>query len=443
MEAQNHHALTLRQRVGLFTPVLTFLTVFVSLAAFNFGYDVGTFGGVQGMKAFAQKFGRYEEDAKLGVTLQVTATTAAQFTVGRVINFAMTGFTIVVVPIFQSECAPPALRGMISATLQLQIGFGQLVASLVNYATKGMGSDVSWLVPTWLQLVVPVIILGLLPMLPESPRWLMARGRKGEALKSMMKLRKDAPIELLREEMELLAASDTNQGKGTWKEIFQGYAVIFYQRQKIPNPFGISVIQAVVGLVAISFTSLVVDSFGRRPIFLTGGSFMAFFLFTLGGVGTIHGPNTTQKSIMVASNILFGASYALSWAPLSYTILGEVVTSRLKEKANNLATSISVITTFVVSFTLPYLLNPPHAALGARVGFIYGGVSAISVVVAWLLIPEMKGRSLEEVDEMFEKGIAVRQFRDYHSSGIGGVITGEDNMGTEISCKSSVNVVGG
>ncbi|PWW78104.1 general substrate transporter [Tuber magnatum] len=390
----------------------------------------------------------------------------SQFTVGRVINFAMTGFTIVVVPIFQSECAPPALRGMISATLQLQIGFGQLVASLVNYGTKGMDGDVSWLIPTGLQLVVPIIILGLLPMLPESPRWLMARGRKDEALRAMAKLRKkDVPIELLREEMELLAASDTNRGKGTWKEIFQGvnrrrttiavtamffqqitgqafvsqYAVIFYQRQKIPNPFGISVVQAVVGLVTVIFTSLVVDSFGRRPILLTGGSFMAFFLFVLGGVGTIRNPNATQKNAMVASNILFGASYALSWAPLSYTILGEAATSRLKEKTNNLATSISVITTFVVSFTLPYLLNPPYAALGARVGFVYGSISAISVVVAWLLIPEMKGRSLEEVDEMFEKNIAVRQFRDYQSSGIGRVIAGEDNTGTEVSGKSSVS----
>lgn len=168
---------------------------------------------------------------------------------------------------------------------------------------------------------------------------------------------------------------------------------------------------------------------------------MAFFLFILGGVGTIHNPNATQKNVMVASNVLFGASYALSWAPLSYTILGEAATSRLKEKTNNLATSISVITTFVVSFTLPYLLGPPYAALGARVGFIYGSTSAISVVVAWLLIPEMKGRSLEEVDEMFEKNIAVREFRDYQSSGIGGTITREDNMRAEISDNGSANVV--
>jgi len=178
-----------------------------------------------------------------------------------------------------------------------------------------------------------------------------------------------------------------------------------------------------------------------RPILLTGGSFMALFLFILGGVGTIHSPNAAQKNVMVASNILFGASYALSWAPLSYTILGEAATSRLKEKTNNLATSISVITTFVVSFTLPYLLNPPYAALGARVGFIYGSMSAISVVVAWLLIPEMKGRSLEEVDEMFEKNTAVREFRDYRSSGIGGAITREENMGTEISDSGSANAM--
>lgn len=201
------------------------------------------------------------------------------------------------------------------------------------------------------------------------------------------------------------------------------YSVIFYQRQKIPNPFGISVIQAMISLVIIVFTSLIVDSFGRRPILLTGGSLMAFFLFLLGGLGTVPKPSPSVKSTMVASNILFGASYALSWAPLSYTILGETATSRLKEKTNNLATSISVLTTFVVSFTLPYLLNPPYAALGAKVGFIYGALSALSVVVAWAIIPEMKDRSLEEVDEMFEKKVPLREFKDYKSKGLGGKIT--------------------
>lgn len=169
---------------------------------------------------------------------------------------------------------------------------------------------------------------------------------------------------------------------------------------------------------------------------------MSLFLFILGGVGTTthHPPTASQKHTMVVSIILFAASYSLSWGPLSYTILGETATSRLKEKTNNLATSISVVTTFAVSFTLPYLLNPPYAALGARVGFIYGSASVVSVVVAWLLIPEMKGRSLEEVDEMFEKEVPLRKFRGYQSEWahkIGGAAA-EDGQGTGAR-KSSVS----
>ena len=82
-----------------------------------------------------------------GVTLQTSATTPAQFLLGRVINFAMTGFCIVVTPIYQAECAPAELRGLITATLQFQIVFGQLIASLVNYGTQGIHGDDSWRIP--------------------------------------------------------------------------------------------------------------------------------------------------------------------------------------------------------------------------------------------------------------------------------------------------------
>ena len=101
----------------------------------------------------------------------------------------MTGFCIVVTPIYQAECAPAELRGLISATLQFQIGFGQLIASLVNFGTQKIVGDSSWRIPiginqasltmAWegsnvcsgLQFIVPVFILLLLPIMPESPRW--------------------------------------------------------------------------------------------------------------------------------------------------------------------------------------------------------------------------------------------------------------------------------
>lgn len=100
----------------------------------------------------------------------------------------------------------------------------------------------------------------------------------------------------------------------------------------------------------------------------------------------------------------------------SYVILGEVSNVRVKEKTNDLAVSISVLTTFVISFTVPYLLNAPYANLGAKVGFIYGSLTAVSVLVSYFMIPEMKGRSLEEVDQLFASGISLRKFDSFETT---------------------------
>jgi len=91
-------------------------------------------------------------------------------------------------------------------------------------------------------------------------------------------------------------------------------------------------------------------------------------------------------------------------------VVSEAASTRVKEKTNLLASVISIITTFVTSFTIPYLLNAPYAALGAKVGFIYGAINVLMVIVAYFFIPEMKGRSLEEVDELFATGVALRSF---------------------------------
>ncbi|CAL5866682.1 uncharacterized protein PFLUO_LOCUS892 [Penicillium psychrofluorescens] len=353
----------------------------------------------------------------VGVTLQTSATTAAQFTLGRIINFGMTGFCIVVTPIYQAECSPPALRGLISSTVQFQITLGQLIASLVNLGTENITSNSSWQIPIGLQFIVPVCILALLPFMPESPRWLVSKGRYDEAERFLKTLRP--------------------KSKGSWKEVFNKknrirtaiavlvmfcqqitgqafvsqYGVVFYKQQNISDPFLLSVIQTVISVVCSVITLLFVDQVGRRAIILTGGTAMGVFLLLVGGMGTLKNPGPNAKRTMVASLMLYGASYALSWATVSYIILGEVANSRVKEKTSDLAVSISVLTTFVVSFTLPYLLDAPYADLGAKVGFIYGSITVVSSVVAYFMVPEMKGRSLEEVDQLFEARVPLRKFR--------------------------------
>jgi hypothetical protein len=92
-------------------------------------------------------------------------------------------------------------------------------------------------------------------------------------------------------------------------------------------------------------------------------------------------------------------------------IVSETAALRVKEKTNLLACVISVLTTFVTSFTLPYLINDQYAGLGGKVGYIYGTINVIMVVATFFFIPELKGRTLEEVDQLFESGSALRKFK--------------------------------
>ena len=94
------------------------------------------------------------------------------------------------------------------------------------------------------------------------------------------------------------------------------YSIVFYKQQGFSNAFLLGVVNNIVSLVCTSSTSLVIDRYGRRPILLAGGALMAIFLFILGGVGTNHHPNQNEKNAMVASVVLFGGSFALSWAPM-------------------------------------------------------------------------------------------------------------------------------
>lgn len=154
------------------------------------------------------------------MTLQTAAFESAQFTIGRIITYAMTGMAVVVVPIYQAETSPPELRGMFSSTIQGMIILGQVVAAVIAYGTQTMSSQAAWRIPIGLQLVMPALIFVSLPMVPESPRWLLSQDRFDAALKNMRKLRKSATEEEIRFELESLRFANANEHKGSWAEVF-------------------------------------------------------------------------------------------------------------------------------------------------------------------------------------------------------------------------------
>lgn len=189
------------------------------------------------------------------------------------------------------------------------------------------------------------------------------------------------------------------------------YSVIFYKQEGFTNSFELGMIQQALGVLAVILTTATADSFGRRRILLLGGIINTIFLVIMGAMGALGHPSQPEKKLMVACIMLWFFFYLLSWASLPYVVLGEVPTRRVVEKTNTLAVSLSVISAFLVSFTAPYLIGAEYANLGGKVGFIYGALTALFTVLAFIYVPEMKGRSLEELDVMFHDKISTRKFR--------------------------------
>lgn len=370
----------------------------------------------------------------------MSATTAAQFTVGRIFTFAMTGMTIVVAPIYQAEAAPRVLRGMFGSMIQCMIVFGQLVATLVTYGTQNIQNDSGWRIPVSIQFIMPAILLIFLPRIPESPRWLLMRNRRSEAFQSLQRFRRHSTDDEVNYELDIVENAIRTENQGSWAEVFDKkkygirtmvavlamfgqqitgqafpsqYGVVFYLQEGFGSKsFLFNVVGSVLALVAVILTWFSVDAFGRRKILLFGGAFMGIWLYVLGSVGSIKPADLTDqtRSLMVAAILLFTFFYNLSWAPLSYVVASEAASQRVREKTALVACVISVLTTFLTSFTVPYLIQKKYANLGGKVGFIYGSFCFAMVVATWFFIPELKGRTLEEVDQLFASGVPLRKF---------------------------------
>lgn len=188
------------------------------------------------------------------------------------------------------------------------------------------------------------------------------------------------------------------------------YSVVFYKQQGYNNSFELGMIQQALGVAAVMLTTVVVDTFGRRQILIIGGVMNAIFLFIMGAMGSIEKPSLSEKRLMVASVLIWFYFYLLSWASVPYIVLGEASTRRVVEKTSNFAVSLSVVAAFLVSFTAPYLIGAEYANLGGKVGYIYGSLTVLFTALTWWYVPEMKGRSLEELDALFRDGVATHKF---------------------------------
>jgi SP family sugar:H+ symporter-like MFS transporter len=343
----------------------------------------------------------------------------------RVVLGLAVGAAALIVPLYLSEIAPTEIRGAISSLNQLMITVGILLAFIVNAL---LANSEAWRWMLGLAVVPSVILFIGMYFMPETPRWLVSRGREDEARDVLMRSRSEQEAEneireikeVEREEegglQELLApwvrpALIVAIGLAVFQQIVGINTIIYYAPTTLKNVgYGdaaaiyanliIGAINVVMTLIAIRF----IDRVGRKPLLLGGLVGMVVSLTVL-GLSTLllsepSSPTDTVAIITLLCLAGFIISFAATWGPTVWVVLPEVLPLRIRGTAMGVAIFLHWIANFVVSQTFPSLL----AALGPGIPFLgYAVIGVLAFIFVSAFVTETKGRSLEEIESDLQK----------------------------------------
>jgi hypothetical protein len=202
------------------------------------------------------------------------------------------------------------------------------------------------------------------------------------------------------------------QGQGI--SFMANYLVIFFMQLGIPDPYKILVIIGAILIVLTAAGFFVQDFFGRRTLLISGGAVMAGSLLAVGGITTANPtPTGALANVTVFLIFLWLVAFTQSWTNIPWTVSAELPSEATREKTLAIGAFGGYVTGMLVGLLNPYMQNPEYGNLGGKVGFVYGSISVAAIFFCWAFLPELKGRSLEQIDYMFEHGVPLRKMGTY------------------------------
>ena len=345
------------------------------------------------------------------------------------------GVASIVAPLYISEIAPANLRGRLVTFYQLAITAGILVAyltnaGLLNFSLSYKGDDLGNLLNLVLVKEVWRSMLGLgavpallfftgLCFVPESPRWLIQQGKSDEGIVILTKITNRPSAQQDAVQIQNSKA----QEKGSYKEIFSpsmrkplliglllplfsqfsGINAIIYYGPRILSNAGINITNALLGQVIFGIANFLftliaiwkVDKMGRRPLYIIGALGATICLFF---TGICFYTGTTSNIALVISIILFLACFAFSIGPLKFVIASEIFPTKIRGRALALSIMVMWIADTIVGQLTPMFLG----SVGPAVTFwFFSACCLLSFWVVYKMVPETKGKSLEEVQEIW------------------------------------------
>ncbi|KAF2163828.1 hypothetical protein M409DRAFT_68371 [Zasmidium cellare ATCC 36951] len=410
------------------------------------GQVVGAFFAAYPMEWYGRKktFGVCVILTAAFIFIQFFARSLAVLLVGELLGGLILGTYAAIAPTYASEVCPVALRGVLTSYVNLCFVMGQLIANGVIAGTSQLDTHWAYSAPFAAQWVWPLVILIGWPFAPESPWWLVRKGRMEDAEHSLCRLASSKVdvkptlamiIETDRLEHELEAGSTyldcfkkinlrrTEIAVGVYSiQVFSGiylvgYATYFFQLAGLPTreSFDMSVGFLALGFLGTLFSWVLLIHFGRRVIYNTGLFLLVVLMLIIGILDCV--PNYKEhKSVIWAQSslmLVWNFCYDFSVGPICFVILCEVSATKVRSKTIAVATAIQALLAIGMTVAIPYMINPDQGNMRGKIGFFYGGLSLISLTWAYFRVPETKGRTYEELDIMFLRNVPTKDFKKY------------------------------
>jgi SP family galactose:H+ symporter-like MFS transporter len=364
----------------------------------------------------------------LGAIGAATAPSTAWLIPARILAGMAIGVASFVAPLYISEIAPVAVRGKLVAINQVALTTGIVISYLVDYAFAGAGA---WRSMFALALV-PATAFGIgLAFIPDSPRWLAARGDLEQARGVLNRIR--LPDQVTPELNEI--QQSLQQQKAHWSELLSpllrmamivgvglaiaqqitGINTVIYYAPTILKSAGLSSSSAAilasvgVGLINVALTVVamqLLDRVGRRPLLLGSLAGMTLCLGVLGFAFSLPQLSGSLGWIAVISLMAYVGAFAVGLGPVFWLILSEIYPLQVRGRAMSIGTVTNWGANLIVALTFLTLTQ----ALGQAATFwLYGVISIAAWVFSFLLVPETKGKSLEQIEAHWRAGKHPRE----------------------------------
>lgn len=347
------------------------------------------------------------------------STLLVSFNIYRIIGGIGVGLASAICPMYIAEMAPAEIRGKLVSWNQFAIIFGMLIVYFVNYFIV-FGESIEWInTEGWRLMFLSESFVAaafgiLLLFVPETPRYLALVHQDEKALAILSKINGSAKAKIILAEIKTTVHEKVEKVLTYgWKvliigillSIFQqavGINVVLYYAPTIFKGLGFendaamwqTVIMGIINIIFTLVAIFTVDKFGRKPLLIIGSVGMAIGMFAIGALA--------YSQIIGISTLIFiviyTAAFMMSWGPICWVLISEIFPNTIRGKAVAIAVAAQWIANFVVSSTFPML----EAFSITFTYVLYGVMSVLSAIFVWKMVPETKGKTLEDMSKLWK-----------------------------------------